>query len=180
MSSEIRLTPTSFVVLGLVEAAGEATPYDLKNMVAASLGNFWSLQHAQLYSEPQRLTAAGYLTERRETDGRRRRHYRLAAKGEEVLREWLAEPTAELTELRDLALLKVFFGASPTAMAAEQVKAHRGKLAEYEAIMERAGADLPRGVRLSLEAGILSERTWVRFWSGRRSSGDTTRCIMMS
>ena len=165
MSSEIRLTPTSFVVLGLVEAAGEATPYDLKNMVAASLGNFWSLQHAQLYSEPQRLTAAGYLTERRETGGRRRRYYRLAAEGERALRQWLAEPTGELPELRDLALLKVFFGASPVAMAAERVEAHRGKLAEYEEIMEQAGEDLPPGVRLSLEAGILAERTWVRFWS---------------
>jgi hypothetical protein len=89
----------------------------------------------------------------------------LAAEGEKALREWLAEPTAELTELRDLALLKVFFGANPAAMAAEQVKAHSGKLAEYEAIMEKAGADLPRGVLLSLEAGILSERTWIRFWS---------------
>ncbi|HEX6752985.1 MAG TPA: PadR family transcriptional regulator [Solirubrobacterales bacterium] len=165
MSSEIRLTPTSFIVLGLVEAAGEATPYDLKNMVGASLGNFWSLQHAQLYSEPQRLATAGYLAERRETSGRRRRHYRLAAEGKRALREWLAEPTAELTEMRDLALLKIFFGANPVEMAAEQVEAHRNKLAEYEDIMKQAGADLPPGVRLSLEAGILAERTWLDFWS---------------
>jgi DNA-binding PadR family transcriptional regulator len=165
MSSEPRLTPTSYIVLGLLEAAGEATPYDLKQMVAASLGNFWSLQHAQLYSEPERLTAAGYLSERREKTGRRRRHYRLTPRGAEALREWLAEPTAELTELRDLALLKVFFGAEPAAMAEQQIAAHRAKLAEYEEIMERAGAQLPDGVRITLEAGIGAERDWIHFWS---------------
>ncbi len=165
MSNEIRLTPTSYIVLGLLEAAGEATPYDLKQMVAVSLGNFWSLQHAQLYTEPERLAGAGYLEERREEGGRRRRHYRVAERGREALREWLAEPTAELTELRDLALLKVFFGAKPEAIAAAQVPAHKAQLAEYEALQESAGEDLPEGARISLEAGIEAERIWVSFWS---------------
>jgi PadR family transcriptional regulator AphA len=165
MSSGTRLTPTSYIVLGLLEAAGEATPYDLKRMVAVSLGNFWSLQHAQLYTEPERLAAAGYLSERREQGGRRRRHYKITAKGRRAMREWVGEPTAELSELRDLALLKVFFGADPAPLASEQVPAHRAKLAEYEEIMEQAGEDLPDGVHISLEAGIEAERQWLRFWS---------------
>ncbi len=165
MSNEIRLTPTSYIVLGLLEAAGEATPYDLKQMVAVSLGNFWSLQHAQLYTEPERLAGAGYLEERREQGGRRRRHYRVTENGREALRSWLAEPTAELTELRDLALLKVFFGANPEAMAAAQVPAHEAKLAEYEELRETAEEGLPEGPRISLEAGIEAERIWVDFWS---------------
>jgi PadR family transcriptional regulator AphA len=165
MSSETRLTPTSYIVLGLLEATDEATPYDLKRMVSISLGNFWSLQHAQLYTEPARLAAAGYLTERREKGGRRRRHYKIAAKGRAALRDWVAEPTAELSELRDLALLKVFFGADPESLATEQVPAHRAKLAEYERIMKKGGAQLPDGVGISLEAGIAAERQWLRFWS---------------
>lgn len=165
MSSETRLTPTSYIVLGLLEAAGEATPYDLKQMVAVSLGNFWSLQHAQLYTEPERLAAAGYLSERREQGGRRRRHYRITAKGRRAMRDWVAEPTAELSELRDLALLKVFFGADPARLATEQAPAHQAKLAEYEEIMKQAGEELPDGVRTSLEAGIGAERQWLRFWS---------------
>ncbi len=165
MSSETRLTPTSYIVLGLLEAAGEATPYDLKRMVTVSLANFWSLQHAQLYTEPERLTTAGYLSERREQGGRRRRHYKITTKGRGAMRDWVAEPTAELSELRDLALLKVFFGADPAPLAAEQVRAHRAKLAEYEEIMEQAGEELPDGVRISLEAGIGAERQWLRFWS---------------
>ena len=165
MSNEIRLTPTSFIVLGLLEATGEATPYDLKQRVAVGLGNFWSLQHAQLYTEPERLAKAGYLEERREEGGRRRRHYRITERGREALREWLAEPTAELTELRDLALLKVFFGANPEAIAAAQAPVHEAQLVEYEALQESAGKDLAEGARVSLEAGIEAERMWVDFWS---------------
>ncbi len=172
MSSEIRLTPTSYIVLGLLEAAGEATPYDLKQMVAISLGNFWSLQHAQLYTEPERLAKAGYLSERRERGGRRRKHYKLTEEGTRALTEWRDEPTAELTELRDLALLKVFFGADPKAMAASQVPAHEVKLAEYEELRETAGEDLPPGPTTTLAAGLAAERIWVDFWSRIRDEDE--------
>ena len=50
----IQLTQTSYVVLGLVEQAGEATPYDLKQIVAATVGKFFSIPHSQLYAEPER------------------------------------------------------------------------------------------------------------------------------
>ena len=91
MQGDLRLTPTSYIVLGLLERAGSATPYELKQRVARSVGNFWSLQHAQLYTEPERLAGAGYLTERRERGGRRRRHYSLTAAGRWALAEWRAE-----------------------------------------------------------------------------------------
>ena len=73
----IQLTQTSYVVLGLVGQAGEVTPYDLKQIVAATIGNFFSIPHSQLYAEPERLAKAGYLSERRERTGRRRKHYSL-------------------------------------------------------------------------------------------------------
>jgi PadR family transcriptional regulator, regulatory protein AphA len=165
MSSAPRLTPTSYIVLGLLEAAGEATPYDLKRTVAKSLGNFWSLPHAQLYAEPERLAAAGLLDERQEQGGRRRKHYKVTERGRAALAEWLAQPTAEMTELRDLAMLKIFFGAEPEQMAAAQLPVHETKLAEYEALLSDAGRHLPQGVVLSLEAGIGHERDWVEFWS---------------
>lgn len=165
MSSEIRLTNTSYIVLGMLDAAGESTPYDLKLGVAASLGNFWSLQHAQLYSEPERLAAAGYLTERREQKGRRRKHYGITARGREALADWLAETTDELPELRDKALLKVFFGADPGPLATRQLAAHRAKLEEYERVLEMGGENLPPGVRITLEGGIAHEQEWLRFWS---------------
>jgi DNA-binding PadR family transcriptional regulator len=165
MSSEIRLTPTSYIVLGLLEAAGEATPYDLKGMVAISLGNFWSIQHAQLYTEPARLAKAGYLRERREKGGRRRKHYKVTKRGRQALEAWSKEPTNEMTELRDLCLLKIFFGGDPGVMARAQLPAHESKLAEYEEIQRSAAAEMPPGPRLALEAGLFHERGWLEFWS---------------
>ncbi|HEY7256340.1 MAG TPA: helix-turn-helix transcriptional regulator [Solirubrobacterales bacterium] len=164
MSSDIRLTPTSYIVLGMLGIAGESTPYELKQGVAISLGNFWSLQHAQLYSEPERLAAAGYVTERREKVGRRRRHYRITAKGRRALADWVAETTDDLPELRDPALLKVFFGADPGPLATRQLAAHRAKLEEYESILE-LGEHLLEGPRITLEGGIAHEKQWLRFWS---------------
>jgi len=165
MSSETRLSSTSYIVLGLLDAAGEATPYDLKQTVANGLGAFWSVPHAQVYAEPERLAAGGYLSERREEEGRRRRYYRLTPAGQQALREWLAEPTDEMTELRDAGMLKVFFGADPKQMAAAQLPARRRKVAEYEALVEQIAGVAPPGVVLSLRAGIGHEREWVRFWS---------------
>ena len=54
-----RLSQTSFVVLGLIEQAEPATPYDLKQLAALSTSNFWALPHTQLYTECERLAAEG-------------------------------------------------------------------------------------------------------------------------
>jgi PadR family transcriptional regulator, regulatory protein AphA len=161
---EPRLTPTSYIVLGLLELGGEATPYELKQQVAASVGYFWSLHHAQLYTEPERLANAGYLDERREETGRRRKHYSVTAKGRDALATWRAEPTGSLTELREPALLKLFFGADPGQLAEVQVRAHRERLAEYRAIQAQMPEEVPPGPRLALEAGMEAERAFVRFW----------------
>jgi PadR family transcriptional regulator, regulatory protein AphA len=161
---EPKLTPTSYIVLGLLSWAGEATPYRLKEMVARSVGHFWSLQHAQLYTEPERLARGGYLTEEREERGRRRKRYRITDKGRQALRDWRAEPTDALSELRDLALLKLFFGADPRELARVQVQAHRRRLSEYERLRNEMPDDVPDGPRLALEAGIRHARAWIRFW----------------
>src|SRR5919204_5945272 len=159
-----RLTPTSYVVLGLIEQMQPASPYDLKRAVAAGVGQFWSLPHTQLYSECTRLAEEGLLTERREESGRRRRIYRLTNAGERALDRWRAEPTGELYELRDAGLLKLFFGADPEKLAPRQLEAHEAKLSEYEDLLAQAKtAGVPDGVMHAIEAGIGHEREYVRF-----------------
>ncbi|HEV2772540.1 MAG TPA: PadR family transcriptional regulator [Thermoleophilaceae bacterium] len=159
------LTPTSYIVLGLLERAGESTPYDLKQLVAGSVGNFWSVPHSQLYAEPERLARGGFLRERREAWGRRRRLYSVTERGHEALAAWRAEPTEDLPELRDPGLLKLFFGGEERALAAVRRDAHRAKLAEYEARRELDNGEGPRGPWRTLDAGIAHEREWVRFWT---------------
>ena len=159
------LSPTSYIVLGLLERAGRATPYDLKAAVGAGVGNLWSVPHSQVYAEPARLARGGYVREERETGGRRRRTYELTAAGREALSTWRAEPTAVLPELRDPALLKLFFGADPATVAREQAGAHEAKLIEY-AERRAAIAEDPalRGPALTLDAGIAHERVWIAYW----------------
>jgi PadR family transcriptional regulator AphA len=169
---ELRLTPISFIVLGFVNWSGEATPYRLKQLVAASVGNFWTLQHAQLYSEPERLAKAGYLTEERERGGRRRKLYSITDKGRQALEQWRSEPTDAIFELRAPALLKLFFGADPIELAKVQVEAHRRKLAEYEQIRDTMPGDVPAGPRLALDAGIASESHQIEWWEAVKVSAD--------
>jgi PadR family transcriptional regulator, regulatory protein AphA len=162
----ISLTPTSYIVLGLVSLAGKATPYDLKQMVAATVGNFFGVPHSQLYSEPERLTAAGYLDEKRETGGRRRKLYSLTSKGRKALTDWIKAPTEELYELRDPGLLKLGFGTDPKKLAPAQLQAHRRRLAELEALRTQMKLnEAPENQMLVIEAGIGHEREYVRFWS---------------
>jgi PadR family transcriptional regulator, regulatory protein AphA len=160
----IRLTPTSYIVLGLLDFAGESTPYRLKQLVAGSVGHFWTLQHAQLYTEPERLAGAGYVTESRESGGRRRKLYALTKRGREALAAWRDDPASQRAELREPSLLKLFFGADPRRLAEVQLPAHREKLAEYEAIRDGMPAEVPDGPRQALAMGIRHEREFVRFW----------------
>ena len=166
------MTPTSYLVLGMLASWGPSTPYDLKRYVAGSLGHFWSFPHAQLYSEPERLVAAGLVSERREETGRRRRTFRITRAGRTALARWLAEPTAEATEIRDLALLKLFFGEQGgpddvARLARAQEAAHREKLATYRALddeLERQG--IHSCARRTLQLGLAYEKTVVAFWRG--------------
>ena len=158
----IRLTPVSYIVLGFISRAGEATPYELKGM-AEAISDLWSVQHAQIYSEPERLTRAGLLTEEREDGGRRRKRYRLTEAGREAFESWLNTPATGFTELRDPGLLQLCLGADPVPLARVQVDLHRRKLAEYEQLLEATPED-ERGAYLTLLSGIGHEREWVRFW----------------
>jgi PadR family transcriptional regulator AphA len=160
----------SYLVLGLIDRAGAATPYDLKR-ATASMSGLWALRHDQVYREPERLAAAGYLTEEREEAGRRRRRFRVTPAGRRALRGWLAEPTGEFTELRDPGLLQLFLGADPGPLAERQLAAHAKRLREYEELAGLMTDEVPEGVRLALQAGIGHEREWVRFWRAAKRGG---------
>jgi PadR family transcriptional regulator, regulatory protein AphA len=160
-----RLTGTSFIVLGLIELAGQATPYELKRVAQMTTNNFWSIPHTQLYTECARLADEGLLEEHQEQTGRRRRIYHLTERGRELLHEWREQPTAELYELRDASVLKLFFGGDPAQLAATQLEAHRRQLEVYERLRAALPADEARGQVLALECGIGHEHEFVRFWS---------------
>lgn len=173
------LTPTSYLVLGLVGHLGEPTSYDLKKAVAGTIGGFWSVPHSQLYAEPIRLAALGLLREEQEPSGRRRRTYALTDAGRAELDSWLAMPTDEGTELRDLALLKLYFGGqagpgSVQRVAERAATVHRKRLAAYEALVASppANADVHQLAILALAARYEEEAAG--FWSAVAADPDLT------
>jgi DNA-binding PadR family transcriptional regulator len=159
-----RLTEASYIVLGLLELTGRATPYDLKRVAQMSTSNFWSIPHTQLYTECARLASGGLLDERQEQTGRRRRIYSLTDRGRELLERWRDEPTTDLYELRDASTLKLFFGGDPARLAASQLEVHKRQLEVYERL-QASLSDAPVGQRMALECGIGHEREFIRFWS---------------
>jgi DNA-binding PadR family transcriptional regulator len=165
---DLKLSPTSYIVLGLLDAAPEPelTPYDLKQRMAISVDNFWSTPHAQIYREPERLAAAGYATERREETGRRRRFYAITERGRAALQRWRDEAPDDAPELRDAGVLKLFFEADPDVVAEHQLTVHRAKLAEYEALRAEVHEHLPGGQLRALDFGIAFERAIIGLWEG--------------
>jgi DNA-binding PadR family transcriptional regulator len=160
------LTPTSYLVLGCLEMMGPATPYDLKRTVSTSVGYFWSFPHSQLYSEPARLAESGLVVEDREEHGRRRRMFAITDAGRAALREWFTQPVAELPEIRDVALLRLFFGgladpADIAGLARGQRDAHRERLLTYEGLAENAPPSHPAA---ALKLGLAYERAALAFW----------------
>jgi DNA-binding PadR family transcriptional regulator len=165
---ELKLTPTSYIVLGLLDAAApaEATPYDLKRVMALSVDNFWSTPHAQVYREPERLAAGGYVTERREETGRRRRFYAITDRGRAALEEWRGKEPEELPEMRIPGVLKLFFGADPVFLAEHQIRMLEAKLAESRALRAEYLAVIAPGQLRALDLGIAQYEAMIDIWRG--------------
>jgi DNA-binding PadR family transcriptional regulator len=171
------LTPVSYLVLGEVARRGSATPYELKVSVAASVGNFWSFPHAQLYKEPPRLAEAGLLTEEREESGRRRRVFRITDAGRATLMSWLATPEPGHTELRDPGLLKLAFSdlgrpGDVARLARVQAAAHRAHLDVYRSLAALPDGAMPWSLRRTLDIGLGYEELALRFWERLAEDSD--------
>lgn len=176
----MRLSTTSYLVLGMIALRGPSTPYDLKRAVNRSVGYFWSFPHTQLYSVPERLTELGLLRLETEESGRRRKTYSLTDAGRGALRDWLAAPTPEHFQMRDIAELKLFFNEAGEpenvpALAREQIKQHEERIAIYESMVSRHGHDpWARPRMITLELGLEMEHAALRFWTAL-ADGDLDR-----
>jgi DNA-binding PadR family transcriptional regulator len=167
---EIRLSGTSYAVLGLVRYLGRATPYDLKRLISESIENFWPVPHTTFYAEPARLAKAGYLHEEQEQSGRRRKLYELTDKGRAALEQWVSDTNTSPPQIRDEGVLKVFLGADAVAIFTQRLQWHRAKLDELEgylgeitAAIEASSGDASQrrameGVRASLIGGTAFHR----------------------
>ena len=138
------LSPTGRVILGVL-AVEPRSGYDIKALTDKSTRFFWAASYGQIYPELKRLAKQGLVEGSDEPQGGRRRTvYRITGEGRKVLAEWLNDP-AQVQELRDEGLLKLFFAATEgrdEVIAAIQGKrdAHAAKLAELREIEPHAKA----------------------------------------
>jgi DNA-binding PadR family transcriptional regulator len=149
---------------------GESTSYDLKRAIGHSVGYFWPFPHAQLYSEPRRLVDLNLLEVSTEQDGRRRRTYTITESGMKELTTWLAEPTNEQMQVRDIAEMKLFFGelAQPEdllGLARAQIAQHRERISTYEDMQSRFSKRADIAARMvPLRLGLDLEYAAIKFW----------------
>jgi DNA-binding PadR family transcriptional regulator len=165
-----KLNATSYVVLGML-CQGPATSYDLKQRIGNTIGTFWAFAHSQLYDEPVRLVADGLVSETVEEGGRRKRTYSITLAGRQALRAWLATPTIEQTEVRDLGLLKLYFAGfggpeDLLRLAHDRYESHRARADGYAKRFENDDAPAPdRWQAKTLELSARYERTVEQFWA---------------
>jgi DNA-binding PadR family transcriptional regulator len=152
-----RLNGTGYVILGML-GLGARTGYDIKGIVDNSTRFFWAASYGQIYPELRRLEKAGLVEGKSSPTGaRKRKEYRLTEAGLVELRRWLEAP-AQMPELRDENLLKLFFADMlPLEDALEQLRlrriGHEQFLAVLHEIDARPGED-PPFVDLVLRYGI--------------------------
>ncbi|MFC0039666.1 helix-turn-helix transcriptional regulator [Actinomadura rayongensis] len=160
----MNLTPSAYLVLGVVNLLGSASPYDVKVEAGRTVAPFWQVPHAQVYALCDRLVEAGLLEQEQEGKGRQRRVMRLTDAGRDALREWLADTVVTPVEARERGMLKMWLGGSPREHAPAQIAAHGRTLAEYEELARLVGDQLTPGQRHALEFGIRYERMMVGLW----------------
>ncbi|MEU0183478.1 PadR family transcriptional regulator [Streptomyces sp. NPDC006207] len=170
---------SAYVVLGLLSRQDGATPYQLDQRIRLSIGYFWVFPRSQLYAEAGRLVRRGLVVEHQEEGGRHRRTLSLTDEGRRELCRWLAAPTRAITEIHDEGLLRLYFqpqacdaggpGDADTVdaisrLAAEQIQAHEGQLAEYRQLVTSGLLRAGSPQRATVEVGLRFERMMIGFW----------------
>ena len=103
-----RPIPLSYVILAAIGEKGASTP-ELVDML--SRGHmYWTSSPSQIYAEPKRLRALGWITSRKEPGKTRRRTtHRLTPAGRNAVRDWLRKP-AGFPRLQHEAAVRLFAG----------------------------------------------------------------------
>jgi DNA-binding PadR family transcriptional regulator len=115
-------------------AARPRSGYEIKGLVDTSTRFFWAASYGRIYPELKRLEREGLVAGSDASQGDRRRTvYELTAEGRKLFSEWVADPP-DVYELRDEALLKLFFaGITEPARAGEIARERAARSREIAA-----------------------------------------------
>lgn len=163
-----------FALLGLLETQPRSG-YDLRKIFATSAMGSFSDSPGAIYPALGRLEKRGLLrgTLEGSTGARRRRVYRMTAKGTAALKAWLKQPVTREDVVRHSNELMLRFAFMEQALGAEQsVRFLKELAAELESYLpglrgylEAQGSAMPLSARLALEYGMEQYKTllnWAR------------------
>jgi DNA-binding PadR family transcriptional regulator len=179
MADDGALIPSDYVVLGMV-GLGARSGYEIKQKVELSIRFFWTISPAQVYPSLAKLERSGLLRGRDEPQGNRpRRRYERTEAGSDALREWLTHTEAMPFELRDIAMVKLFFADALDAddageLLEEVIARSNERIATLEAIRPQSDAVAAEGnphPRLTLELGIAFHTAMVEVCTRFRQAG---------
>jgi PadR family transcriptional regulator AphA len=164
----MELSPTAYVILGML-GWRPMSGYEIKSIVDESTRFFWAASYGQIYPELRRLAAAELIEGKESPHGGRRRNvYRLTPAGRQELRAWLdADP--EVFELRDEALLKLFFadatGGESAPGTLEAKRRTHERIAKRLKEIEATGK--PEGFAYVVLRHGIEFNEWMVAWSER-------------
>jgi PadR family transcriptional regulator, regulatory protein AphA len=120
---------TRWVILGLL-AIEPLSGYDIKKLIATSVGHFWSESNGQLYPTLNHLVHEQLIVfEEVHQKGKKQRHiYSITDKGRTELEMWLKTTTEQKNNHRDEELLKLFFAKNVPTSSAVQLLQNREQL----------------------------------------------------
>jgi PadR family transcriptional regulator AphA len=99
---------TEYAVLGLLTLK-PMSGYEMRQLVAQSIGHFWGESYGQLYPSLKRLVSAGLVTKKTDSASKRDKHvYSITDQGRDELAKWLSEAPKPQPRRSEL-LLKLFF-----------------------------------------------------------------------
>jgi DNA-binding PadR family transcriptional regulator len=115
MTSLPKLSPTSYALLGLL-ARAPTSAYELNSIMQNSmLRVFWPRAESHIYSEPKKLLAHGYVSEKKEkVNGRQRTVFSITPAGQTALAKWLTEEDDGIHRSQAEFMLKVILAESGT------------------------------------------------------------------
>jgi DNA-binding PadR family transcriptional regulator len=155
-----RPIPLSFVMLAAIGQEGASTP-ELVDMFSRG-SMFWTASPSQIFAEPKRLRALGWITsEKQPGKTRRRTVYKLTPKGREALREWLRVP-AGLPRLQHEAAMHLFAGDmvddAETLRSLQQIRTDVKRMSDALAVNVARAPGLPHRTRYLLLLQDLGRR----------------------
>jgi len=155
---------TRLALLGFL-SWGPLSGYRLKQLIEASISNFWTESYGQIYPMLRQLEREGLAkAASARQGGRGRTVYTITEAGRAELARWLATPV-EPRPLRNELLLKIFFGAhAPPKELRRHIESFRGERAELLARYAR--------IRAALE-GMESPPAHLPYWLMTLSYGES-------